>query len=196
MKTTMLVFLTLVVVSFTGSAQPTAWKSDKAHSRVDFSVSHMVIAEVTGRFKDFEVKLQQPREDLTDAVIEATIKTNSIDTDNEFRDKHLRSDDFLNAEKYPELKFKSTSIEKTGKDTYTIHGDLTIRDSTKNVALETKYKGEITDDRGTVKRAFKATTTIDRFEFGTKWNKVIEAGGLVAGREVSITLLMEFNKEK
>jgi polyisoprenoid-binding protein YceI len=173
-----------------------SWKLDKSHSQVTFSVAHLVISEVRGVFKDFDVDFSTASEDFTDATIDATIKTASIDSGIEARDKHLRADDFLNVEKYPDMKFKSTSIEKTGNDAYKIIGDLTIRDVTKRVALDTKYKGSVKDPWGNEKIAFRATTTIDRFEFGTKWNKATETGGLVAGREVEITLLMEFTKQK
>jgi polyisoprenoid-binding protein YceI len=156
----------------------------------------MVIAEVTGRFKEFDVTVQQRSDKFTDSYVEAVIKTNSIDTGNENRDKHLRSDDFFNAEQYPDVTFKSTSIKRIGKTTYKIIGNLTMRDTTKQIALDAVYRGEIKDSRGNVKRGFKATTTINRFEFGTKWNKALEGGGLIAGEDVKITLLMEFNKQE
>jgi polyisoprenoid-binding protein YceI len=151
---------------------------------------------VRGSFKDFDVTVTQPGDDFTKASIEATIKTASVFTDNERRDNHLRSDDFFNAEKFPEMSFKSKSIKKTGKDKYAITGDLTIRDITKSVVLDTKYMGQVDDPWGNTKAGFKATTKIDRFEFGTKWNKAIEAGGLVAGKEVTITLNVELTKQK
>jgi polyisoprenoid-binding protein YceI len=174
----------------------TTWKSDLSHSRVDFSVSHLVIAEVTGRFTQFEVTLQQGKEDFSDSKLEATIKTASINTDNEGRDKHLKSDDFLNAEKFPDLTFRSTSFVKTGKDTYKVTGNLTIRDVTKEVVLDTKYNGSVTDPWGNLKSAFKATASVNRFDYGVKWNKAIETGGLVAGDTISITLLIELGKQK
>ena len=179
-----------------GTVQAASWKLDKAHSQVTFSVAHLVISEVTGVFKDFDVTLTADEADFSDVKVEATIKTSSIDTGNQNRDKHLRSDDFLDVEKFPEMKFKSNEIEKTGDDTYKIKGDLTIRDVTKSVVLDTKFKGSIKGMGGNVTAAFKATTTIDRFDFGTKWNKTIETGGLVAGKDVEITLLLEFTKPK
>ncbi len=190
------IFLTAAIL-FTiinGVAAQTIWKADKAHSKIDFSVTHMVIAEVDGRFTDFDATLTASKDDFTDAKITATIKTASITTDNDFRDKHLRSDDFFNADKYPEIKFKSTSIEKTGENTYKITGDLTIRDTTKTVVLDTKYNGQVVG-MGATKCAFKATTTINRFDYGVHWDKTIESGGLVVGKNVDITLLLEFNKQ-
>ena len=193
MKKILLVVLAMLFTAAAVVAQ-TTWIADKAHSKVSFSVSHMVIAEVAGRFQDFDATLISSKDDFSDAQIDVRIKTGSIDTDNERRDKHLASDDFLNAEKYPEITFKSTKIEKAGKDTYKITGDLTIREITKPVVLDTKYNGQVTVGENT-KAGFRATTTIDRFEFGTKWNKEIESVGLVAGKDVYITLLLEFNKQ-
>jgi polyisoprenoid-binding protein YceI len=183
-----------LLLSTLGASSQTSWKIDRAHSRVSFSVTHLVVAEITGSFTDFEGTLVTSKEDLTDAKITATIKTASVNTDNEFRDKHLRSDDFFNADSFPTMTFVSTGVEKTGADTYKIAGNLTIRNITKPVMLDAKYKGQITAG-GNTKAAFKATTTIDRFEFGTKWNKMIEAGSLVVGKNVEVTLLMEFNKQ-
>lgn len=191
-----MLFVTSAFWATMSVGQAATWQLDKAHSQVKFSVAHLVIAEVTGVFKDFDVSFSSAKDDFTDATIEATIKTASIDTGVEARDKHVRADDFLNVEKYPDMKFKSTKIEKTGTDAYKITGDLTIRDVTKSVVLDTKYKGSVKDPWGNEKMAFRASTTIDRFEFGTKWNKAVETGGLVASREVEITLLMEFSKQK
>jgi len=191
-----LAILTVLFVVLNVQAETTVWVADKAHSEVKFSVSHMVIAEVTGRFKEFDVTVRQNGDSFTDSEVEAVIKTNSIDTEVERRDNHLRSDDFLNAEKYPTMVFKSTSIEKTGRNTYKINGNLTIRDVTKQVVLEALFRGEIKDGRGNLKRGFKATTIINRFDFGANWNKTVETGGLIAGDDVEITLLMEFNQQK
>lgn len=192
--------ITLLVVAFifgiTSSHAQTIWKADKAHSQVNFSVSHMVFSEVTGTFKSFEAMLDWPGDEFTNATVEATIKTGSIDTQNENRDKHVKGDDFLNAEKYPDIIFKSTKIEKTGDNTFNIFGDMTIRDITKPVILSTRFRGTLVDARGTTKAAFKATTIIDRFEFGTMWDRKLETGQLVAGKDIDVTLLLEFNKQK
>ncbi len=194
MRATVVLLLTL----FTGigfvNAQTSLWVVDKAHSTVNFSVSHMVVAEVTGRFKDFDVKVTQTGDTFTDSYVEAVIKTASVNTDNERRDNHLRSDDFLNVEQFPEMIFKSNSVKKTGKNTYSISGNLTIRNVTKPVVLNALYRGEIKDPKGNIKRGIKATTTINRFDFGTKWNAAMESGSLIAGEDVEITLLMEFIK--
>jgi polyisoprenoid-binding protein YceI len=194
MKRVILSLCTIVFVITAGGAQ-TVWKLDKTHSNVDFTVTHFVISEVRGTFKEFEATLASEKPDFSDMQVEATIKTASIFTDNEKRDAHLRSNDFLNTEKYPDIKFKSTSVNNTGNDTFEIAGDLTIRDVTKPVVLHTTFKGTI-DAFGGTRAAFKATTTIDRFEFGTTWDKTIESGGRIVGKDVNITLLLEFVKEK
>jgi polyisoprenoid-binding protein YceI len=194
MRKTLFSLVVLALMVGRLSAQPVMWTVDKAHSHVRFTVSHLVIAEVEGRFKDFDVTLKNSKEDFTDAELEAKIQVASIDTDNERRDKHLRSADFLDAEKHPEITFKSTGFEKTGKDTYKVKGNLTIRGNTKPVVLDAKYNGTVKDPYGNTKVAFRATTAINRFDFGTVWDAKIETGGLVAGEIVNITILFEGNK--
>lgn len=194
MKT--LVFVLSALVLSLGVAEAQTWKADLAHSRVGFSVTHMLIAEVDGRFTQFDVTLNQGKEDFSGSTIEAKIKTASVTTENETRDKHLRSDDFFNVEKYPEIQFKSTSFEKTGDRAYKITGDLTIRDVTKNVTLEAKYLGGVTDARGNTRIAFRATTTINRFDFGVKWDRKLDAGGLIVSENVDITLNLELTKQQ
>jgi polyisoprenoid-binding protein YceI len=196
MKRLILATLALAL-TITGASAQTIWKLDNAHSAVRFSVSHMVIAEVPGNFREFDVTFtQKGTADFAGSSLSATIKTASINTDNEGRDKHLRGDDFFNAEKYPAITFTSSPFEKTGTDTYVIKGDLTIRDVTKPVVLKGLYTGTVKDPWGNTRIGFKATASINRFDFGVKWSKAIEAGGLVAGETVDITLLMEFAQGK
>lgn len=183
------------VMLFTGAHAQSVWKVDKTTSNVDFTVTHLLVSEVRGSFKDFTATFSSDKPDFSDMKLDATIKTASVFTDNERRDNHLRSNDFFNADSFPNITFKSTSVKKTGSDTYQITGDLTIRNITKPVVLETKYKGTVEAFGGT-RVAFKATTTIDRFDFGTIWDRKMETGGLVVGKEVNITLLMTFVKEK
>ena len=194
MRRTILCSIASLVVGLSVSAQ-TTWIADKAHSQVTFSVTHLLITEVTGRFRDFDITFQNANDDFSEGSIDIRIGAASIDTDIEKRDNHLRSDDFLNAEKFPNITFKSKSIEKMGKNTYKITGVLTIRDVTKSVVLDATYNGTVTDPWGVTKAGFKATTAINRFDYGVKWNKVMETGGLVAGETVKIILLVEFNKQ-
>jgi polyisoprenoid-binding protein YceI len=172
-------------------AQTKEWKLDRAHSAITFTVKHMVISEVTGRFDDFTLTLSSSKEDFTDATLEGTIWVDSIDTGNSFRDRHLKTDDFFNAQKYPDIKFKSTSVTKVGDNNYKINGALTIRDVTKNVTWDAVLNGTLKTSRGT-RVAWKVTLAINRFDYGLKWDKVTEAGGLVAGDIVTITILGEF----
>jgi len=194
MKT--LVFVLSALVQSLGAAEAQTWKADLAHSRVGFSVTHMLIAEVDGRFTQFDVTLNQGKEDFSGSTIEAKIKTASVTTENETRDKHLRSDDFFNAEKYPEIQFKSSSFERTGDKAYKITGDMTIRDVTKNITLEAKFLGGVTDARGNARAGFRATTTINRFDFGVKWDKRLDTGGLIVSENVDITLNLELMKQQ
>jgi polyisoprenoid-binding protein YceI len=185
----------LAVCAVNLSAQ-TTWKIDIAHSKVMFNVSHMVIAEVTGRFNEFDATLVQNGNDLTGSKLNANIKVSSINTDNEGRDKHLRSADFFDAEKYPEMTFVSKSFEKVKDNSYKITGDLTMHGVTKTVVLDTKFNGQINDPWGNTKAGFKATSEINRKDFGLAWNKVLETGGLMVGENIGIVINAEMNKEK
>jgi len=149
---------------------------------------------VTGKFKDFDINFASNKADFSDGSVEASIKVASINTENDRRDAHLRTDDFFNAEKFPEIKFKSTSFEKAGENKYKITGDLTIRDITKKVTFDAVYNGAVKSPWGATVSSWKASLTINRFEYGLKWNKAIEAGGLIAGDEVNITLNIELTK--
>jgi len=189
-----IVFAILAVLAATAfvSAQ-SEWKLDKAHSSVTFTVRHMVISEVAGSFKDFTVALKSSKDDFSDADVQSTIKVGSISTDNANRDNHLKSDDFFNAEKFPEINFKSTSFEKLGDNKYKITGDLTMRDVTKNVTFDAVLNGTMKTQRGML-AAWKAVTTINRFDYNLKWSKTLETGGLMVGQDVTITLNLELNK--
>lgn len=167
---------------------------DKSHSSIEFAVTHMVIAEATGRFRDYDVAMTMKGDDFTTAHVEVTVKTASIATDNEYRDNDLNGEGFFYTEKYPTATFKSTSFEKVGENKYKINGELTIRDSTKPVTLDATYFGSITDPRGGTRLGWKAETTIDRFDYGIAWNKAIETGGLVVSRDVRITIRLEMRK--
>jgi len=192
MKNISVVFLAMIAVTAIAAAQ-TEWKMDKANSSVAFSVRHMVISEVSGNFKDFSIVLKSDKEDFSDAVVEGTIQTASINTDNDYRDKHLKSDDFFNAEKFPQIKFISTKFEKLGDKKYKITGNLTIRDVTKEVAFDAVLNGTLKTGKGFLS-AWKATITINRFDYNLKWDKTVETGGLIAGQDVTITLNLELNK--
>jgi polyisoprenoid-binding protein YceI len=174
-------------------AQSGNWSLDHAHSSVVFSLKHMVISEVTGTFRDFNVSLRASKNDFSDAEISATIAVKSIDTQNEMRDGHLKTDDFFNAEKFPTIKFVSTSCEKAGDGHYRIKGYLTIRDSTKEVTIDAVLNGTIPSGSG-IRSGWKATLAVNRFDYGLKWDRTIESGGLVAGATVNLVFNLEFVK--
>lgn len=189
-------YIPLIIAAFliaSSPAQSNDWSLDKSHSGITFSIQHMVISEVTGTFKAFNVALSSSKQDFTDATIEATIDVNSIDTGNERRDSHLRTDDFFNTEKFPTIKFRSTSLEKVGDRSYKIKGLMTIRDTTKEVTIDASLNGVIASGHGS-RSGWKATLAINRFDYGLKWSKAVETGGLVAGETVNISLNMEFVK--
>jgi len=169
------------------------WKLDNVHSSITFTVSHMVISDVTGNFRDFSIALKSDKEDFSDARIESIIKVASINTQNDTRDNHLKSDDFFNAVKYPEIKFKSTAFEKIGNNKYKMTGDLTIRDVTKKVVFDVGLNGVLKTDRS-VLSAWKATATINRFDYNLKWNKTLDTGGLIVGQDVIIHVNLELNR--
>lgn len=187
-------FLLCAIPSSAGFGQ--VWKVDKPHSSVTFTVTHMVIAEVSGRFKEFELTFESAKSDFSDAKISSVIKTASIDTEDEKRDNHLRSDDFFNAEKFPEMTFTGKTFEKTGDNKYKLAGDLTLRGITKPVTLDVRYNGSITDNRGNTKAGFKATTTIDRFDYDVKWSAALDTGSPVVSREVDVIINLELVKPK
>jgi polyisoprenoid-binding protein YceI len=153
-----------------------------------------VISTVSGNFKDFDITLTTAKDDFSDAAVQAVIKMASINTDNTARDNHLKSDDFFNAEKFPEIKFTSTSFEKVGEGKYKITGDLTIRDVTKKVVFDAVYNGSIKTPWGNTAMSWTAATVINRFDYNLKWNKALESGGLIAGQDVTITINLEMDK--
>jgi len=169
------------------------WSVDPDHTSISFAVKHLVISEVTGKFRDFTITFNATKDDFSDAMVVAAIKVASITTENEKRDAHLKSDDFFSAEKYPDITFKSTSFQKVGVNQYKITGDLTIRNVTKRVTFEATLNGSMKTPNGTV-YAWRAVTAVNRFDFGLKWNMAIEGGGLVAGDTVTTTLNIELNK--
>ena len=183
-------FILLTALSAIATAQ-TKWGLDRSHSYVNFSVSHMVISDVTGTFNDFETTVESISDDFSDAKIHVSIKAKSIDTGNEGRDKHLASADFFNAEKDSIVSFKSTKIEKVSAGKYKIYGDLTMRGVTKQVVLDAQYKGKAKNPWGKTIAAFKANTTVNRKEWGLNWNKALEAGGVLVGENVDITIAVQ-----
>lgn len=196
MKTVKSTAALLLVLSIMSYAQTKNWELDKSHSNVMFTVDYMVISEVTGKFNQFDAKVTSNGDDFSNGNIDFTIDVNSIDTDNDRRDGHLKSDDFFNAEKYPQITFKGKSLNKVSDNKYKLTGDLTMRDNTKQVELDVLYGGVIKDRNGNTRSGFKITGTINRFDYGLKWNNVVETGGAVVGKDVDITCNIQLKQVK
>ncbi len=164
---------------------------DLAHSIIGFSIRHLEIAWVEGRFKDFKGAIHFDEKDVTKSSVEFTAKVESIDTGVEQRNAHLRTADFFDIAKYPEMTFKSTRVERKGKDGYVLHGDLTLKGVTKQVALPFTVTGAIKDPWGNTRFGVSAQTKLDRRDYGITWGKALENGGLDVGNEVTIDLQLE-----
>jgi polyisoprenoid-binding protein YceI len=184
-------FTILAVISI--NAQ-TKWTIDKAHSKVQFAVTHLIISEVNGLFKSFDGSIEASNSDFTDAKINFTVNVASINTENDGRDKHLKSDDFFNADKFPSITFKGKSLKKIDDKNYKLTGDFTIRDVTKEITLDVVYNGSIKDPWGNTKAGFKILGEINRFDYNLKWNSLMEAGGAVVGKTVKLVIDLELQK--
>jgi polyisoprenoid-binding protein YceI len=196
MKKTILILSVVIFAVFSVNAQKTKWTFDKTHSNIQFDISHMVISEVTGQFHEYEGTVLADKEDFSDAKIDFSIDVKSIDTDDGERDGHLQSPDFFDTEKYPKITFKSKSMNKVADNQYKLTGDFTMLGVTKEITLDAKYGGTVTDPYGNIKAGFKVTGTIDRTDFGLKYNSVMDTGGLMIGEEVTITCRVELLKVK
>jgi polyisoprenoid-binding protein YceI len=164
------------------------WNIDAAHSGISFSIRHMVISKVRGRFAKYMGKVELDESDLARSFVEATIDAASIDTGTPQRDDHLRSPDFFDVENFPELRFRSTRIEKLDDARYRLTGELTIRNVTQQIELDVEYGGRRTDPWGNERIGFIATGALDRKDFGLTWNQALEAGGVLVGSRVDIEL--------
>jgi polyisoprenoid-binding protein YceI len=164
------------------------WNIDATHSGINFSIRHMVVSKVRGRFAKYSGTIAVNGDDLTRSVVEATIDAASIDTGTPQRDQHLRSADFFDVERFPELRFKSKRIEQVDDARYRVIGELTIRDVTREVALDVEYGGRAKDPWGNERIGFVARTALDRKDFGLQWNQALEAGGVLVGDRVDIEL--------
>jgi polyisoprenoid-binding protein YceI len=165
------------------------WTLDPAHSQIEFAVKHMMVTTVRGQFRKFTTEVDFDEERPERSSVVAHIDVSSIDTGMEARDAHLRSADFFEAETFPELTFRSTSIEARG-DGYKIEGDLTIRGETRPVTLDAEIGGVVANMQGGRRAAFNATTRISRKAWGLTWNVALESGGFLVGDEIKITLDM------
>jgi polyisoprenoid-binding protein YceI len=187
----------VVLLLIAGSSFAQTWSLDKAHSKLGFGVTHLLISTVDGSFKNVDSKITSSKEDFSDAVIELTAEVNSISTDNESRDKHLKGPDFFDAEKFPTLTFKSKSFKKVEGKKYKLTGDLTLHGVTKSVDLDVTLNGTAVHpySKKTI-AGFKVTGTINRKDFGLAWNAALEAGGVAVSDEVKLDMNIELNKAK
>lgn len=173
----------------------TTWTFDPTHTEIQFKARHLMITNVTGNFDKYDAVVETEGDDFSTAKVSFTAEAGSINTNNEQRDAHLKSDDFFNAEKYPQLKFVSTKIEKKGDDgQYTLSGDFTIRDTTKPVIFNVDFGGVVKDPWGNTKAGLEIAGKINRKEFGLSWNAAMEAGGLVVSDEIKILCQVELVK--
>lgn len=182
-----------LLVAGIAHADAAEWKLDLSHSSVGFSVPHLVISSVDGKFKEATAKINLDDADLTKSQISIEIDAASIDTGDQKRDDHLRNPDFFDVKKFPKINFKSTKIAKAGA-AYKLTGDLTIRDVTKSVTLDATLSAPVKTPWGNQARAAKLSGKIKRGDFGLKWNKALETGGVVVGDEVTLAVKAEITK--
>ncbi len=173
-----------------------SWKIDTAHSEINFTVRHMMISNVRGRFERFEGTVEFDEQNPTNSSVEVKIEAASINTREPQRDAHLRSPDFLDAEKYPYLIFKSKKIEVIDSNHGRIIGDLTIRDVTREVTLDVEYNGTVKSPFGNTSAGFSASTTLNRKDWGLQWNVPLETGGWLVGENVHVQIEIEMIQEK
>lgn len=170
------------------TATRSTWTIDQAHTTVDFEIRHLMISKVRGRFTGVEGAVQLDEENLADSSVEVRIDAASIDTGEKDRDAHLRSPDFFDVERFPALSFRSRSVEPAGDGGFRVLGDLTIRDTTREVILNVEDAGRASDPWGNERAVFRAQTKIDRRDFGLTWNAALESGGVLVGHDVAIVL--------
>jgi polyisoprenoid-binding protein YceI len=172
-----------------------SWQIDSAHSQIQFSVRHMMISNVRGRFENFTGVVEFNEQDPTQSKVDVQIEAASVNTREAQRDGHLKSPDFFNADKYPYLTFKSKRIEKTDATHGRVVGDLTIRDVTKQVVLDVEYAGQAKSPWGATSAGFSATTKINRKDWDLTWNQTLETGGVLVGDEIGINVELEIVKQ-
>jgi polyisoprenoid-binding protein YceI len=183
-----------VVTAPSATLAPGTWQIDPAHSLVEFAVRHLMISTVKGRFGDVAGTIQIDGNDPAKSVVDVTINVASIDTREPQRDTHLRSADFFDVDRFPTLRFRSTRVSG-GPGQLLVTGDLTIRDVTREVTLTVTPEGQGKDPWGGERAGYSAKGKINRSDFGLTWNQVLEAGGVVVGEEIKISIDVEFVKQ-
>lgn len=186
----------LVFISLAAASQATDYTIDEAHSSVTFKIKHLSISTVIGRFGKFSGTVSVDPANLSSLKTSATIEVASVDTSEPKRDEHLRSPEFFDATKYPQMTFVSKEVKVVSANRLTIAGDLTLHGVTKPVVLDTEFDGTIKDPWGSQRVAFIASTTINRKDFGMTFNKTLDSGGLMLGEEVRIDIAIEAMTKK
>lgn len=194
MKSIKITIFAILFAAINSLSYATEWNFDQTHTEVQFEVNHMVITTVTGDFNKFEGMVKTKGDSFENADVSFTVDIASIDTDNEKRDGHLLSDDFFAADKHPKMTFVGKSMKETKKNHYLLIGDLTIRGITKEVKLDVVYNGTIKGPWGGTRAGFEITGQLDRFDYGLKWDKTLETGGLVVSREVDLNINVQLIK--
>ena len=171
------------------------WQIDPAHSSINFSVRHMMISKVHGQFKNFSGTVDFDEDNPTNTTVQIEIDVNSIFTDEEQRDNHLKSPDFFDAANYPVATFQSTRVEQIDSETGKLYGNLTIKDITKEVVLDVEYAGTAVSPWGTQAAGFSATTSLNRKDWGLNWNQALETGGFLVGDKIKLDIELELVKQ-
>ncbi|WP_394748189.1 YceI family protein [Spongiimicrobium salis] len=193
---TVFALIATLSMSITSFAQETQWNVDHVHSSIGFSIDHLVVSETTGRFNDYSAIIKSDKTDFSDATFEVTIQAKSVDTKDKKRDAHLRNADFFDVTKYPTITFKSSKFTKVSDKKYKITGLFTMHGVSKEVTLDAKFGGIITDSRFGTRAGLKISGAVDRYDFDLKYNAAMEAGGLILGKEVRIDCRIELIKPK
>jgi polyisoprenoid-binding protein YceI len=174
----------------------TKWSLDPAHSELTFKIKHLMISNVSGAFKNFSAKVETEETDFSKANINLTAEMNSISTNNEQRDAHLRGSDFFEVEKFPQLKFTSTGIEQTDDESFNLYGNLTLKGVTKPVKLNMEFNGIVKDPHGQEKAGFFVSGKINRNDWGINLNVALETGGLMLGEDIRIQSEVQFIRQE
>ena len=164
------------------------WRLDPTHSRIGFQARHAMVTKVRGAFNDVEGSFHVDMEDIGKSSAEISVKVASIDTRNADRDKHLRTNDFFDAPKYPDIVFRSTRIDQVDENSFIVNGELTIKDTTREIAVPIEFTGVETDPYGNLRAGFEGSRRIDRREYGVNWNQLLDSGGVLVSEKV----LLEF----
>jgi len=180
----------------TAIKQDTKWALDPTHSEIYFKVKHLMISTVTGQFKEFSGAVETEGEDFTTAKVRFTANVNSIHTNNDQRDAHLKNNDFFDTENYPQLVFEGDRLERTDEEEYKLHGTLILRGVNKKIALKVDFGGLTTDPWGNTRVGFSVSGKLDRQDFGINFGAVTETGGLLLGNEVKIYAEVQFVKQE